>query len=148
MSVVGCTTRRDGPVKPSRREKSSSAALRPSAGGVLGDDREPRLDHVGQGDVVEADVRDLALQPEVVDGADGVDGDEVLAREERGRRVVGEQQLARDRVGRVVGAAHERGPLADPVAGERVAVAAQALGRGVELGAVAEEGDAAMAVRR
>ena len=142
----GCTTRRDGPAKPSRREKSSSAARAPERRRVLRDDGEPGLDDVGERDVVEADVRDRALEPEVVDGADGLDGDEVLAREERGRRVLGEQQLARDRVRRVVGVADERGLLADAVARERVAIAPQALGGRVQLGAVAQKRDAAVAV--
>ena len=69
-----------GPSSPSRRANSSSAALRPSAVGVLGDDREPGLDDVGERDVVEADERDVVLQAEVVERAHGADRDEVLAR--------------------------------------------------------------------
>ena len=49
-------------------------------------------------------------------------------------------------VGPVVDSADEGRLLADAVAGQRVAVAAQALGRRVQLGAIAQEGDAAMAV--
>ena len=123
----------------------------PEPGRVLGEDGQPRLDDVAEHDVVEADERDRAREPEVVQRPHGVDRDEVLAREDGGRRVVAEQQLAR-RLVRVGGArhrvAHERLIGSEAVARERRLEAAQALGRGVEVGAIAEEADARGARRR
>ncbi|HEX5898638.1 MAG TPA: hypothetical protein VFY32_04505 [Solirubrobacteraceae bacterium] len=70
---------------------------------------------MGERHVVDADEGDIALHVHVMDRADGVDGNEVLAREERGRRVLDEQQLAGQRVfPRIWG-----GPGKSPDEGER-----------------------------
>jgi hypothetical protein len=54
---------------------------------VLRDRGDGRLQQVARLDVVEADERDLVLEAELLQRADGPDGAEVLAREDRRGRV-------------------------------------------------------------
>src|SRR5262249_60008129 len=53
-----------------------------------------RLDDIGERDVVEADKRDPALEPGAAQRTDAADREEVLACEERRRRVGEREQLA------------------------------------------------------
>ena len=64
--------------------------------GVLGDDREGRLEQVGEQEVVETHQRDAVLQLALPQGPHHSDSDEVLAREKCGRpRVEVEQSMSR-----------------------------------------------------
>ena len=98
---------------------------------VLGHHGDARLEHVGEGDVVEADQRDGVLQLELVQRADGAEGDHVLAGEQRGGRGADGHQGPDRRLGRLlraqvvdvqcsvrqVGPVHRVGEAASPIAG-------------------------------
>ena len=62
---------------------------------ILGDDRDRRVEDVGERDVVEADQRDPAFEPGAPERPDAADREEVLAGEERRRRV-GEREQRLD----------------------------------------------------
>ena len=103
-------------LEPASRANSSSPARRPSAYGSWATTVMPGLDEVAEHDVVESDERDLALQAELAQRPDRADRDQVLAGEQRRRRVRAEQQLARRGArGLAVG---ELGPLERGVGGD------------------------------
>ncbi len=90
----GSTTWRARPLKPSSRENSSSAAARPRPSASWATTVTPGSTEPASSDVVEADVRDLVLQPEPVQRAQDLDRHQVLGAEDRGRPVrPGQQRL-------------------------------------------------------
>ena len=114
--------------------------------GVLGHDRDTRIEHVGEIEVVEADEGDEVLQVVTMECADGPAGDEVLAREEGCGGLIGRQlQQSRGRLlcdrARVQIAEDEALVDADPGRAQSVGVALQAVTGGSDVGQVAEERD-------
>jgi len=66
---------------------------------VLGDDRDPGIEEVRQQNVVEADQGDLVMQAESPQRAAGADRQQVLCREDGGRRRLPPEQFDRRCVG-------------------------------------------------
>jgi hypothetical protein len=117
---------------------------------ALRDDGDGRVDHVRERDVVEADQRDLTLEPGPAQRAQSPDREKVLAREDCGGRIAEAEQLvdsggSRLRVANV--RSHERGVGIDAGALERLPVAAQALARRRDREQVSQEADAPVADR-
>ena len=141
----------DLPRRPVEAVEAREQQLRgrpPQRRRILGHHRHPRLDHVGQGDVVEAHDGDLVLEAEHVDRPDRAHRDQILTREERGGWILAPQELHRGLIG--VDAPETRMPnqveiLSDVVSRQRLAVSAIALGGGEHVWAVAEEADPAVA---
>jgi hypothetical protein len=111
---------------------------------VLRDHGEPGLQQLAEDDVVEADDRDLAAAVEGAQGERGADRDQVLAGEERCRRVGIAEEFDRGLARAfAVGEAEpfERRRALDAGRGERIVVAPESFGGRVDRGAIAEKGD-------
>jgi hypothetical protein len=84
-----------GDWSPCIRLNSRSAARRPTSAGSCAITVMPGSIAAASGDVVEAQVRDLVLQPEFVQRRDDTDDDQVLAAEDALRPGGGEQSERR-----------------------------------------------------
>jgi hypothetical protein len=133
------------PVQPREDQLGRLAA---DAGGVLGDDGDARLEHVGEWDVVEPDERDRSMDAELVERLERSERDQVLRGEQRGGWILPLEESARarlDAAGAERRVVDEPWVLADAVLRERLAVSPQPLCRGEDLRLIAEEGDPAVA---
>ncbi len=143
ISRVGSTTERGS----GSRANSSSPAWRPSAYGSCATTVMPGCDEVAEDDVVEADERHLALPAELAQRPDRADRDQVLAGEQRRRRVAAARAARAPRARRAsLSTSSVRSSSGMRAPPQRLVVAAPALGRGEHRQAVAEEGDPAVAV--
>src|SRR5207245_11735068 len=77
-------------VEPPKQHIGRGAAY---GGRILSDHRDSRFQQVREQDVVETDQRHFPVQAEASKGAEGSDRDQVLAGEQRGRRLGSGQEL-------------------------------------------------------
>jgi hypothetical protein len=75
----------------------------PHGRGILGDDGDPRIDQLGERDVVKPDVRNGSLHPHGSQRHPGSHGQQVLGGEDRGRGGTCHQQVMRGLLGRLRG---------------------------------------------